>query len=169
MKLIHQSYVKNGAGEVKVVPEEGRLALLASIRTLNSTSQLTLPSCACVAEDMWHVFAAFPQCAANCSHVHSQLRTCGTHHIISHLLQLSSHTALATELWFHACAAEDMWHVFNLVREGDRVTGTTFRKVAKDSGTGAESERVKLRLTIQVEGVEFDPEGERRLCFIKYI
>lgn len=77
MKLIHQSYVKNGAGEVKVVPEE----------------------------------------------------------------------------------AEDMWHVFNLVREGDRVTGTTFRKVAKDSGTGAESERVKIRLTIQVEGVEFDPEG----------
>jgi protein pelota len=56
-------------------------------------------------------------------------------------------------------AAEDMWHVFNLVREGDRVTATTFRKVAKDSGTGAESERVKIKLTIQVEGVEFDPEG----------
>lgn len=56
-------------------------------------------------------------------------------------------------------AAEDMWHVFNLVREGDRVTGTTFRKVAKESGTGAESERVKIRLAIQVEGVEFDPEG----------
>ncbi|KAF6264488.1 Dom34 protein [Scenedesmus sp. NREL 46B-D3] len=55
--------------------------------------------------------------------------------------------------------AEDMWHVFNLVREGDRVTGTTFRKVAKESGTGAESERVKIRLAIQVEGVEFDPEG----------
>jgi protein pelota len=52
-----------------------------------------------------------------------------------------------------------MWHVFNLVREGDRVTGTTFRKVAKETGTGAESERVKIRLTIQVEGVEFDPEG----------
>jgi hypothetical protein len=54
-----------------------------------------------------------------------------------------------------------MWHVYNLVREGDRVTGTTFRKVAKDSGTGAESERVKIKLTIQVEGVEFDPEGVR--------
>jgi protein pelota len=52
-----------------------------------------------------------------------------------------------------------MWHVFNLVREGDHVTGTTFRKVAKESGTGAESERVKIKLTIQVEGVEFDPEG----------
>jgi hypothetical protein len=25
MKLIHQSYVKNGAGEVKVVPEEGEM------------------------------------------------------------------------------------------------------------------------------------------------
>ncbi len=57
-------------------------------------------------------------------------------------------------------AAEDMWHVYNLVREGDQVTATTFRKVAKDTGTGAESERVKMKLTIKVEGVEFDPEGE---------
>lgn len=54
-----------------------------------------------------------------------------------------------------------MWHVYNLVRAGDRVTATTFRKVAKDSGTGAESERVKVKLTVAVEGVEFDPEGGR--------
>ncbi len=26
-------------------------------------------------------------------------------------------------------AAEDLWHVYNLVREGDHVTATTFRKV----------------------------------------
>lgn len=52
-----------------------------------------------------------------------------------------------------------MWHVYNLVREGDQVTATTFRKVAKDTGTGAESERVKVKLTVQVEGIEFDPEG----------
>ena len=56
-------------------------------------------------------------------------------------------------------AAEDMWHVYNLVREGDEVTATTFRKIAKDSGTSVESERVKIKLTIKVEGIEFDPEG----------
>lgn len=55
-----------------------------------------------------------------------------------------------------------MWHAFNLVREGDRVTATTFRKVARDSGVGAETERVKLKLTVAVEGVEFDPEGVTR-------
>lgn len=77
MKLLHQSYVKGGAGEVKMVPEE----------------------------------------------------------------------------------AEDMWHAFNLIREGDRVTATTFRKVSKDTGIGADSERVKLKLTVAVEAVEFDPDG----------
>lgn len=54
---------------------------------------------------------------------------------------------------------EDMWHAYNLIREGDHVTATTFRKVAKDSGVGADSERVKLKLTVEVEGVEFDAEG----------
>jgi stalled ribosome rescue protein Dom34 len=59
-----------------------------------------------------------------------------------------------------------MWQVYNLVRGGDLVTATTFRKVAKDSGTGAESERVKMKLTIQVEGVEFDPEGTALYCLV---
>lgn len=53
-----------------------------------------------------------------------------------------------------------MWHVYNLIREGDRVTATTFRKIARDSGAGSESERVRIKLTVQVEGVDFDPEGE---------
>eukprot|EP00955_Chlamydomonas_euryale_P083498 363865-Chlamydomonas_euryale.AAC.18 len=43
-----------------------------------------------------------------------------------------------------------MWHAYNLIREGDNVTATTLRKVAKDSGVGAESERIKLKLTVQV-------------------
>lgn len=59
-------------------------------------------------------------------------------------------------------AAEDMWHVYNLIREGDHVTATTFRKVAKDHGTGTESEKIKLKLTVQVESIDFDAEG--RLC-----
>mmetsp|Transcript_8174 Transcript_8174/g.24294 ORF Transcript_8174/g.24294 Transcript_8174/m.24294 type:complete len:396 (-) Transcript_8174:410-1597(-) len=54
---------------------------------------------------------------------------------------------------------EDMWHVYNLVRAGDHVTATTFRKVQRDLGAGTESERVKLKLTIAVESVDFDPEG----------
>ena len=57
------------------------------------------------------------------------------------------------------CPAEDIWHAFNLIREGDRVTATTFRKVNKDSGIGADSERVKLKLTLAVEGIDFDAEG----------
>lgn len=62
----------------------------------------------------------------------------------------------------HACPGEDMWHVYNLVREGDRVTATTLRKVAREGGgTGAESERVRIKLTVAVEGVDFDPEGAR--------
>lgn len=40
------------------------------------------------------------------------------------------------------------------------MTATTFRKVAKDTGVGADSERIKLKLTIQVESVDFDAEGE---------
>ncbi len=54
---------------------------------------------------------------------------------------------------------EDLWHAYNLVRAGDRVTATTFRKVARDGGTGADSERVRLRLTVAVEAVEYDAAG----------
>ncbi|GIL62954.1 hypothetical protein Vafri_17101 [Volvox africanus] len=55
--------------------------------------------------------------------------------------------------------AEDMWHVYNLAREGDHITATTFRKVQVDKGTGADSERLKLKLTLQVETIEFDAEA----------
>jgi len=60
---------------------------------------------------------------------------------------------------FAAAAAEDMWHVYNLIREGDQVTATTFRKVSRDAAAGSESERIKLKLTVKVEAIEFDPEG----------
>jgi protein pelota len=55
--------------------------------------------------------------------------------------------------------SEDMWHTFNLIREGDQVTATTYRKISKDTGVGADSERIKLKLTVIVEVVEFDAEG----------
>jgi protein pelota len=59
-----------------------------------------------------------------------------------------------------SCAGEDMWHVYNLVRAGDRVTAVTFRKIAVQSSGGSESERVKIKLTIAVEAIDFDPEGQ---------
>ncbi len=45
------------------------------------------------------------------------------------------------------------------------MTATTFRKIAKDSGTGADSERVKLKLTVEVESVDFDAEGVWTWCW----
>ena len=54
---------------------------------------------------------------------------------------------------------EDLWHAYNLIREGDQVTATTYRKVSRDNGVGSNSERVKLTLTIEVEGIEYDGEG----------
>lgn len=54
---------------------------------------------------------------------------------------------------------EDLWHAYNLIREGDRVTATTFRKVTRDAGTGSNSERIKVKLTIKIEGIDYDGEG----------
>ena len=49
--------------------------------------------------------------------------------------------------------------MYNLVRTGDLVTATTFRKIQRESGAGQESEKVKLKLSIRVEAIDFDPEG----------
>ena len=57
-------------------------------------------------------------------------------------------------------AGEDLWHAYNLIREGDQVTATTFRKIQRDAGTGSESERVKIKLTISVEGIDYDSQGK---------
>ena len=53
--------------------------------------------------------------------------------------------------------AEDMWHVYNLVAKGDRVSGVTVRKVMRETASGGgEAERVRLKLEIEVENVEYD-------------
>ncbi|KAG0592920.1 hypothetical protein M758_1G281900 [Ceratodon purpureus] len=53
--------------------------------------------------------------------------------------------------------AEDMWHVYNLVAVGDRVSGVTVRKVMRETASGAgEAERVRLKLEVEVETVEYD-------------
>ena len=53
---------------------------------------------------------------------------------------------------------EDLWHVYNLLSPGDRVTATSLRKVQRDDGGGGggDSERVKVKLTLEVESVDYD-------------
>lgn len=55
---------------------------------------------------------------------------------------------------------DDMWHAYNLISEGDLVQAVTVRKVLKELASGGrESERVKLKLEIKVESVDYDKEG----------
>ena len=61
-------------------------------------------------------------------------------------------------------SAEDMWHAYNLVRPGDAVTASTFRKVAAPPGAGGvggpgASDRVKITLTLAVASTEYDPDA----------
>jgi len=56
-------------------------------------------------------------------------------------------------------AEEDMWHVYNLLAKGDFVTATTFRKVQQTSSTGSSTaQKIKLRLTLEIETIEFDTQ-----------
>ncbi|KAF8897652.1 eRF1 domain 1-domain-containing protein [Infundibulicybe gibba] len=51
---------------------------------------------------------------------------------------------------------EDMWHLYNLIQQGDIVRAPAIRRVQNVSSTGStESHRVRLNLTIQVSRVEF--------------
>jgi len=61
---------------------------------------------------------------------------------------------------------EDMYHLYNLVAEGDLVQASTVRNVVKESKTGSvDKSRVRLLLKIRVERVEFDAEKcSLRLC-----
>jgi stalled ribosome rescue protein Dom34 len=54
---------------------------------------------------------------------------------------------------------EDLWHSYNLIREGDILTATTFRKVTRETGNSVETERIKVKLSLEIESVDFDPEG----------
>eukprot|EP00890_Picochlorum_soloecismus_P006742 jgi/Picsp_1/893/NSC_04379-R1_protein pelota homolog len=56
--------------------------------------------------------------------------------------------------------SEDMWQIYNLVRIGDVVTANTYRKVSRDTGTNVETEKVRLTLTIRVENIDYDGEGQ---------
>jgi len=56
--------------------------------------------------------------------------------------------------------SEDMWHIYNLLMEGDHVRASTIRKVTTESATGSTtSNRVRTTLTIQVENIFFDTQA----------
>ncbi|OCF36702.1 mRNA surveillance protein pelota [Kwoniella heveanensis CBS 569] len=51
---------------------------------------------------------------------------------------------------------EDMWHVYNLISEGDHIRALAVRKVQMYSSTGSsESKRVRTNLTIEVTKTDF--------------
>ena len=56
--------------------------------------------------------------------------------------------------------AEDMWHAYNLISQGDTVRASTVRKVKTESAIGSSSSsRVRTTLTIEVETMYFDAQA----------
>ncbi len=65
---------------------------------------------------------------------------------------------------------EDLWHLYNLIRPGDKITCSTFRKVIKSSTTIISSQRVRITLTIKVSNIDFDPNDSNiRLAGINVV
>ncbi|PIA45054.1 hypothetical protein AQUCO_01700541v1 [Aquilegia coerulea] len=55
---------------------------------------------------------------------------------------------------------DDLWIAYNLVSKGDVVMAVTVRKVLREGASGGrDAERVKLKLEIKVESVDYDKEG----------
>lgn len=59
--------------------------------------------------------------------------------------------------------ADDLWHLNNLVLPGDRVRASTYRReeVKTDKVRPERGEKVRVTLTIRVEGVEFQAFSDR--------
>src|SRR6266571_732400 len=59
--------------------------------------------------------------------------------------------------------ADDLWHLHNLVQEGDLVRASTYRRedVKTDKVRPERGEKVRVTLTIRVEGVEFQAFSDR--------
>ncbi|CAN6487259.1 unnamed protein product [Victoria cruziana] len=52
---------------------------------------------------------------------------------------------------------DDLWHAYNIISVGDIVLADTFRKVQREAASGGrDSERVRLKLEIQVEDIDYD-------------
>lgn len=57
--------------------------------------------------------------------------------------------------------SEDIWHVYNLIAQGDCVKASTIRRIqTTQSTTGStDSHRMRLMLTIRVQSVDFDTQS----------
>ncbi|KAL8133256.1 protein PELOTA 1 isoform X1 [Apium graveolens] len=56
--------------------------------------------------------------------------------------------------------ADDLWLAYNLIAKGDSVLASTVRKVLREAASGGrDAERVKLKLEIRVETIDYDKEG----------
>ncbi|XP_059628682.1 protein PELOTA 1 [Cornus florida] len=56
--------------------------------------------------------------------------------------------------------SDDLWVAYNLIAVGDTVLAVTVRKVLREAASGGrDAERVKLKLEINVESVDYDKEG----------
>ncbi|KAL9432041.1 hypothetical protein AB3S75_027118 [Citrus x aurantiifolia] len=56
--------------------------------------------------------------------------------------------------------SDDLWFGYNLVAAGDSVLAVTVRKVVRQTKSGGkDAERVKLKLEIKVEALDYDKEG----------
>jgi hypothetical protein len=87
MKLLHQSFVKNGAGEVKLVPEECEPPLLPGRAASPAARNTRLWPCDAPAQAAGGGVRGMPDPKrSHCPHPHpmhctpplAQLRTCGT-------------------------------------------------------------------------------------------
>ncbi|KAL5836820.1 hypothetical protein ACOSQ3_013989 [Xanthoceras sorbifolium] len=56
--------------------------------------------------------------------------------------------------------SDDLWFAYNLIAPGDSVMAVTVRKVLREVASGGrDAERMKLKLEIKVEAVDYDKEG----------
>ncbi|XP_031402268.1 protein PELOTA 1 isoform X3 [Punica granatum] len=56
--------------------------------------------------------------------------------------------------------SDDLWFAYNLIAPGDSVMAVTVRKVLREAASGGrDAERVKLKLEIKVEAVDYDKVG----------
>lgn len=56
--------------------------------------------------------------------------------------------------------ADDMWIAYNLISKGDSVLAVTVRKVLREAASGGrDAERVKLKLEITVDTIDYEKEG----------
>ncbi|KAJ9180421.1 hypothetical protein P3X46_008668 [Hevea brasiliensis] len=56
--------------------------------------------------------------------------------------------------------SDDLWFAYNLISSGDTVMADTVRKVLREAASGGrDAERVKLKLEIKVEAIDYDKVG----------